>query len=317
MEQRERYESLYHATTQHLLVRDFQAAEESVLSLLKSRPRDNLEDDLLRYTDSFEDRLKGWTRSSEDAIKAYKLYAFVLTSKYTERLESTSASAQVAPGRLKSVFDEVVKTYDQDSDGGQLSSSTPETRLLRLHPSILQTVLLSLLKINSTYPCPYSESLPTQQRIDHPLHIARTTIERWLAELEEETIKSLSFPKRFITREKNRHKGKCPSIQVPNSSTNEGAKRVEDDWAWYTISERLGSMNKSYRAVLRTYVLEVLPRFEDWDLARDMILAGLFPRVEEQEVSRTYSRPVTIDLTGRRLIINGLAYISETAQETS
>jgi hypothetical protein len=298
MEQRERYESLYHATTQHLLVRNFQAAEESVLSLLKSRPRDDLEDQLSRYTDSFEDRLRGWTRPSEETIKAYKLYAFVLTSKYTEGLESTSTPTPVASYRLKSVFDEVIETYYQDSNQGQLSSSTAETRLLHLHPSILQTILLSLLKINSTHPCPYSESLPTQRRIEHPLHIARTTIERWLAELEEETIKTLSFPKRFITREKNRYQGKLPSTQTPISSTNDGAKRQEDDWAWYAISERLGSMNKSYRAVLRTYVLEVLPRFEDWDLARDMILAGLFPRVEEQEVSRPYRRLVTIDQTG-------------------
>ena len=285
MEQRERYESLYHATTQHLLVRDFQAAEDSVLLLLKSRPTDDLEDDLSRYIDPFEERLKGWTRSSEETIKAYKLYAFVLTSKYTEGLESTSAQAQVVSGRLKSVFDEVLKTYYQDSHTGQLDLSTPETRLLHLHPSILQTVLLSLLKINSTCPYSYSESLPTQRRTDHPLHVARITIERWLAELEEETIKTLSFPKRFITREKNRHKGSSPSTQMSSSSANDGFKRTEDDWAWYAISERLGSMNKSYRAVLRTYVLEVLPRFEDWDLARDMILAGLFPRVEEQEVS--------------------------------
>jgi hypothetical protein len=291
MEQRERYESLYHATTQHLLVRDFQAAEESVLSLLESRPRDDLEDDVSRYTDSFEDRLKVWTRSSE----AYKLYAFVLTSKYTEGLESTSNSAQSANGQLKSVFDRVIDTYYQDSHTGQINSPTSETRLLHLHPSILQTILLSLLKINSTYPYPYSESLPTLRRTDHPLHIARTMIERWLAELEEGAIKTLSFPKKFITRQKSKHKDATTSASTGSSGPSRVAKRTDDDWAWYAISERLGAMNKSYRVVLKTYVLEILPRFEDWDLARDMILAGLFPRVEEQEVSDHRSDSLRLD----------------------
>jgi hypothetical protein len=302
MEQRERYEALYHATTQHLLVRDFQAAEESVLSLLNSRPRDNdgeVEKQLVGYTETFEDRLRTWTRSSDETIQAYKLFAFVSTSKYTEGLEVGSAVVPPDTSGLKNVFDQVVENYHTDavqtvSSSSTSAGSTPETRLVHLHPSILQTILLSLLKINSTWPSPYSEGLSTRERTDHPLYIARMMVERWLAGLEEETIKSLSFPKKFISREKNRQReriqgntrnGLAESFHSEAGNPQRPDNDEDHDWAWYVISGRMVDMNKSYRAVLRTYVLEILPRFGDWELAREMILAGLFPRVEEQEVS--------------------------------
>ena len=303
MEQRERYESLYHATTQYLLVRDFKSAEDSVLSLLDSRPRDELEQKLIKYTDRFEPRLKRWARSSEDMIKAYKLYAFVLTSRHAERLESVQTGSSGASRDLKQVFDNVISTYETESavPGGGPDNGNSDPRLVDLHPSILQTILLSLLKLNTSYPVPYSESLPSTARSEHPLFIARTFIERWLAGLEEETIKTLSFPKKFIARCKaSTSSGSNGSVRgsgVPsrevltevlsNNTNTDGHDSADDDWAWYAISERLGGMNKSYRAVLRTYVLEILPRFGDWDLSRDMILAGLFPRAEEQEVCRT------------------------------
>lgn len=305
MEQRERYEALYHATTQYLLLRDFRNAEDAVLTLLNSRPRDveadGLEQKLVRCTEVFEERLKRWTRSSEDMIKAYKLYAFVLTSKHTERLEVSGSGSGAAAGNenLEDVFEGVIATYKKESDILDRPAGTARTesgsQVIHLHPSILQTILLSLLKLNSTYPIPYSESLSSSQRSEHPLHIARTFVERWLAALEEETIKTLSFPKKFIGRCKSRTSADIKSRSSPSEapSTSSSSSSATDDndndtdndeWAWYAISERLGGMNKAYRSVLRTYVLDILPRFGDWELSREMILAGLFPKAEEQEV---------------------------------
>lgn len=314
MEQRERYEALYHATTQYLLLRDFQNAEDAVLTLLNSRPRDvdayGLEQKLVRCTEPFEERLKRWTRSSEDMIKAYKLYAFVLTSKHTERLEVSGPGSGAAAGKenLEDVFEGVIATYKKESDIVEQSAKTAKSesgfQVIDLHPSILQTILLSLLKLNSTYPIPYSESLSSSQRSEHPLHIARTFVERWLAGLEEETIKTLSFPKKFIGRCKSRTStdiqsrpspSEAPSASSSSSSSNDNDNENDnDDWAWYAISERLGGMNKAYRSVLRTYVLDILPRFGDWELSREMILAGLFPKAEEQEVSPVQGRVILL-----------------------
>lgn len=316
MEQRERYEALYHATTQYLLLRDFRNAEDAVLTLLNSRPRDvdadGLEQKLVRCTEPFEERLKRWTRSSEDMIKAYKLYAFVLTSKHTERLEVSGLGSGAAAGKenLEDVFEGVIATYKKESDIVDRSAQTAKSKsesgsqVIHLHPSILQTILLSLLKLNSTYPIPYSESLSSSQRSKHPLHIARTFVERWLAGLEEETIKTLSFPKKFIGRCKSRTStdiqsrsspSEAPSVSSFSSSSNDNDNDNDnDDWAWYAISERLGGMNKAYRSVLRTYVLDILPRFGDWELSREMILAGLFPKAEEQEVSPVQGRVILL-----------------------
>lgn len=314
MEQRERYEALYHATTQYLLLRDFRNAEDAVLTLLNSRPRDvdanGLEQKLVRCTEPFEERLKRWTRSSEDMIKAYKLYAFVLTSKHTERLEVSGPGSGTAAGKenLEDVFEGVIATYKKESDildrPAVTARSESGSQVIHLHPSILQTILLSLLKLNSTYPIPYSESLSSSQRSEHPLHIARTFVERWLAGLEEETIKTLSFPKKFIGRCKSRTStdiqsrpspSEAPSASSSSSSSNDNDNENDnDDWAWYAISERLGGMNKAYRSVLRTYVLDILPRFGDWELSREMILAGLFPKAEEQEVSPVQGRVILL-----------------------
>lgn len=317
MEQRERYEALYHATTQYLLLRDFRNAEDAVLTLLDSRPRDveadGLEKKLVRCTEVFEERLKRWTRSSEDMIKAYKLYAFVLTSKHTERLEvsgSGSGSGSAAgKEKLEDVYEGVIATYKKESDildrPAVTARSDSGSQVIHLHPSILQTILLSLLKLNSTYPIPYSESLSSSQRSEHPLHIARSFVERWLAGLEEETIKTLSFPKKFIGRCRSRASAdvlsRSSSSEAPSTSSSSSSATDDnvndndnDDWAWYAISERLGGMNKAYRSVLRTYVLDILPRFGDWELSREMILAGLFPKAEEQEVSPVQGRVILL-----------------------
>jgi hypothetical protein len=333
MEQRERYEALYHATTQYLLLRDFRNAEDAVLTLLNSRPRDvdanGLEQKLIRCTEPFEERLKRWTRSSEDMIKAYKLYAFVLTSKHTERLEVSGPGSGTTAGKenLEDVFEGVIATYKEESDildrPAATAKSESGSRVIHLHPSILQTILLSLLKLNSTYPTPYSESLSSSQRSEHPLHIARTFVERWLAGLEEETIKTLSLPKKFIGRCKSRtstdiqsrsSSSEAPSASSSSLSSNDNENENDnDDWVWYAISERLGGMNKAYRSVLRTYVLDILPRFGDWELSREMILAGLFPKAEEQEVSRLPGHIISSLVFADR--IRSIVVCIETAQK--
>lgn len=312
MEQRERYESLYTATTQHLLVRDFDSAGSCVLDLLSSRPEEAIEREVEKLTDEWEERLKRWTRSSEDAIKAYKLYAFVIGSKHGEGLEavnrsssSTFDSTRTGSFNLKNVFDEVISAYSTESSppGRRTnpSDNTPE-----LHPSILQTILLSLLKLSTSYPYAYSDSLSAEAREGHPLAIARGFVERWLAGLEEDCVKALSFPKKFLTRFKasnamarsydHNHRASNNNNNDPDGRNNTSSESIStststststesEEWTYYTLSLRLSGMNKSYRSLLKTYVLEILPRFGDWELSREMILQGLFPRAEEQEVS--------------------------------
>jgi len=225
-------------------------------------------------------------------------------------LEVSGPGSGAAAGKenLEDVFEGVIATYKKESDIVDRFAKTAKSesgfQVIHLHPSILQTILLSLLKLNSTYSIPYSESLSSSQRSEHPLHIARTFVERWLAGLEEETIKTLSFPKKFIGRCKSRTStdiqsrpspSEAPSASSSSSSSNDNDNENDnDDWAWYAISERLGGMNKAYRSVLRTYVLDILPRFGDWELSREMILAGLFPKAEEQEVSPDQGRVILL-----------------------
>lgn len=203
---------------------------------------------------------------SEERTKAYKLWVFVLVSKYTESIASNGEET----GHSNGSFSKITETYQKEhSDPTQAGPSSP------IHPSILHTILLSLLKIHSSSPTPYSDSLPAQTRQAHPLFMARQEVEKWLTGLEEDTIDRLSNPRRHKPHHSVNGNGNG------NVASSSGKKGIEDDWV---LVQGLTALSKGYKHVLKTYVLEILPRFEDWELSREMILGGLFPKAEEQEV---------------------------------
>lgn len=281
MEQRERFERLYHTTTQHLLVRDFTAAKQSVLALLDSSLPDTTtqakptedDDEQASFTACLStlpsSRVQAWAQVPDDRIKAYKLYTFVLASKY----EAGLAAHPDRPRPPQSLLDQVLEAYRRSnsdhSEHGSRHSDNDDTCAI-LHPAVLQTVLLSLLKINSIYPTAYSDALPPSIRKSHPLSLARQAVEVWLTGLDESTVQLLSRPRRTIRQVMSQD-----STHIPKRST---------EYAWQALTTTLTtSLAKSYRAILKVYVLEVLPRYEDWETSRDMIIGGLFPRVDEQE----------------------------------
>jgi hypothetical protein len=265
MEERERYERLYHSTTQHLLTRDFQAAESTVLSLLSTSTVP--EDRITHHVHGLPRTIQGWLKMSEERIKAYKLWVFVLVSKYTESIASNGEET----GHSNGLFSKITETYQKEHlEDTQAGSNSP------IHPSILHTILLSLLKIHSSSPKPYSDSLPAQTRQAHPLFMARQEVEKWLTGLEEDTIDRLSNPRK--------HKPHHAVNGNGSAASSSGKKGMEDDWV---LVQGLTALSKGYKHLLKTYVLEILPRFEDWELSREMILGGLFPKAEEQEVSHS------------------------------
>lgn len=283
MEQRERYEQLYHATTQYLLVRDFDAAEETVLSLLQARPPSEIKDDSLLYSSQrkwtgISNRLVSWIQVEEDRVKAYKLYTFVLASKWTGWLES-NPSERDQEQTLQALFRKVVETFDQDlevsSSQNGSSSSSPislgQSKNSHLHPSILQTILLSLLKINLSQPIPSTAAHPS-----YPLILARDFFEIWLEGLSENDLDTISLRRVPSTTASN-------NLVSPRRHSSHSHRHASGHDTIQKCPPELAALNKNYRALLKIYILDILPRFEEWDLSREMILGGMIHRAEEQE----------------------------------
>lgn len=185
---------------------------------------------------------------------------------------------------------------------GPGSAGEPTTSILNLPPSLLLTFLLACIKISTSTTSSGSSSSPTSQHEESSIPFARKLFEDWLAVLPDEALYALSQARPMRTpRKSGRQTLKAPldastsSLSASASSANSGNQSDTSPSASTVIVDApseddqdrsmLLQFKKDYLRLVEVYVLEVLPRQDDWDIASDFIMGDFVMGAKRKEVS--------------------------------
>jgi hypothetical protein len=181
------------------------------------------------------------------------------------------------------------------------SSDETTSLVLALPPSLLLTFLLACLKISSSSdPNTRSSSTQTTSRGEESaIPFARKLFEDWLAVLPDESLYALAQARPMRTPRKSVPRtapldtstsSLASSVSSPNtgneSSSSPSASMVMVDTPSEDDSDRslLLQFKKDYLRLVEVYVLEVLPRQDDWDIASDFIMGDFVMGAKRKEV---------------------------------
>jgi hypothetical protein len=192
--------------------------------------------------------------------------------------------------------------------GHNKNAGNPENtapRVLALPPSLLLTFLLACLKISSSdtsgrSPAPQSSSRDEESAIP----FARKLFEDWLAILPDEALYALAQARPMRTPRKSASARTAPQapLETSVSSVASGASSINNgnqssaspsssmvlvDTPSEDDQDRslLLQFKKDYLRLIEVYVLEVLPRQGDWDIASDFIIGDFVMGAKRREVS--------------------------------
>ncbi|KAJ9109733.1 hypothetical protein QFC19_001963 [Naganishia cerealis] len=189
----------------------------------------------------------------------------------------------------------------QDKSTG--NPNAPNTAVLDLPPSLLLTFLLACIKISSSADAATKGPTNTQlssRTTQDAISFARKLFEDWLAVLPDESLYALSQARPLRTPRKARK----PSVKAPLesstsslgssiSSINAGNTSDSSPSASTVLVETPSSddqdrsfllqFKKDYLRLVEVYVLEVLPRQDDWDIASDFIMGEFVMGAKRKE----------------------------------
>ncbi|KAJ9109108.1 hypothetical protein QFC21_000436 [Naganishia friedmannii] len=190
-------------------------------------------------------------------------------------------------------------TAAQNKSAGNLSA--PSTAVLDLPPSLALTFLLACIKISSS--ADGTSKTPTAQfprANQDAISFARKLFEDWLAVLPDESLYALSQARPQRTPRKPRKTtAKLPleasmsSLASSTSSVNVGNMSDASASASTVLVEAPSSddqdrsillqFKKDYLRLVEVYVLEILPRQDDWDIASDFIMGEFVMGAKRKE----------------------------------
>lgn len=194
---------------------------------------------------------------------------------------------------------------NQSKGAGAIEESTPT--VLNLPPSLLLTFLLACIKIStSSEPASRSSSTLAARQEESAIPFARKLFEDWLAVLPDESLYALSQARPMRTPRKTRKPvAKAPldtstsSLASSVSSLNAGNQSDSSPSASTVLVETpseddqdrsiLLQFKKDYLRLVEVYVLEVLPRQDDWDIASDFVMGDFVMGAKRKEVSDIHS----------------------------
>lgn len=302
------FESTYHhfytTSTSNLLLRNFPAAYDNAQSLLLLCSKSSLQSDELQTV------WERWASVREEQIKAVKLNITVLTSIYIDAITNIGRPSLNQAGKaenysvvLSELLSRLIKgSLNKEKVGSlvnhlvtsttsSLNPSTPSAssisqspHLSALSPPLLETLLLSLLKLSSSLPSTIASRKPkssSSKTLEADfLERGRTLFEDWLAQIQsdlsDEDLDALYHPRRHHESES------LSSSTASHPSSSASSHPVSSPSPTATV------LSKAYKSSLRLYVLEFLPRLGEWELAREIVCGGLVRGAGEKEVSLTF-----------------------------
>jgi hypothetical protein len=192
-------------------------------------------------------------------------------------------------------------TSTQNKPIGNLN--TPSTAVLDLPPSLVLTFLLASIKISSSADTTSKTSTAQPSRVNQDaISFARKLFEDWLAVLPDESLYALSQARPQRTPRKPRKSSAKVPLETSTSSLGSSTSSVNTG----NISDASASgstvlveapssddqdrsillqFKKDYLRLVEVYVLEILPRQDDWDIASDFIMAEFVMGAKRKEVS--------------------------------
>lgn len=194
----------------------------------------------------------------------------------------------------------------QNKNAGNSGDNT--SPVLALPPSLLLTFLLACLKISSSSdPATRSSSAPhaSARGEESAIPFARKLFEDWLAILPDEALYALAQARPMRTPRKSTAAARqsapeapldtstssvASSVSSPNSgnqsSSSPSASMVLVDTPSEDDQDRslLLQFKKDYLRLVEVYVLEVLPRQDDWDIASDFVMGDFVMGAKRKEV---------------------------------
>lgn len=194
---------------------------------------------------------------------------------------------------------------------GAREDTTPS--VLALPPSLLLTFLLACLKISSSDASARSSasSQSSSRDQDSAIPFARKLFEDWLAILPDESLYALAQARPIRTPRKSasqvRAAAQAPldtsvsSMASSVSSINNGNQAAASPSSSMVLVDTpseddqdrslLLQFKKDYLRLVEVYVLEVLPRQDDWDIASDFIMGDFVMGAKRKEVCRHFPGP--------------------------
>ncbi|KAJ9125478.1 hypothetical protein QFC22_000439 [Naganishia vaughanmartiniae] len=190
-------------------------------------------------------------------------------------------------------------TAVQTKSAGNTSSHS--TAVLDLPPSLVLTFLLACIKISSSTDAASETSTAQPLRgNEDAISFARKLFEDWLAVFPDECLYALSQARPQRTPCKPRKSGvrvpleaSTSSLASSTSSVNTGNISDTSASASTVLVEALSSddqdrsfllqFKKDYLRLVEVYVLEILPRQDDWDIASDFIMGEFVMGAKRKE----------------------------------
>ena len=197
-----------------------------------------------------------------------------------------------------------------NKNAGNQENTTPS--VLALPPSLLLTFLLACLKISSSDASARSSAPQSSSRDqDSAIPFARKLFEDWLAILPDEALYALAQARPTRTPRRStsaaRAAAQAPldtsvsSMASSVSSTNNGNQSASSPSSSMVLVDTpseddqdrslLLQFKKDYLRLVEVYVLEVLPRQDDWDIASDFIMGDFVMGAKRKEVCRLFPGP--------------------------
>lgn len=236
------------------------------------------------YPQTPSNPISAWIKTPELHIKSLKLFITIYTSLIIDQLAGNSAHQQILPilqiqnrsdGRidkstLNTCIDALIReTIHHTSPSSALSSSSQpshtkaEIILSALPPSLLETLLLSILKLSISLPSNSSGNSGVKAILDK----GRGISEDYLAELSSSPV------------------GGDVVDQLLSSSSNTQSRSLRSSTHFQAGDPEIHGHSKALQNCIKLYILEFLPRLGEWELAREVVLGGGMVKKSGMEVS--------------------------------
>ncbi len=292
---------LYTTTTRHLLLRRYTLATTTLSQLLSALPNpppliSHLETSSTTTSSwsdlgSHSDLITGWDQVDTWTLKSLKLAMTVYVSMFLTakegRLEEEQEQEEgnidnqvgriVREGSAKELINHILVICLQhitiSSTPAQQPTSLSELDISPLPPSLITTLTLASLKID------------TPQSISS----ARDMLETWLGQIPDEIIHLWSSGKsRHLASSVNTDMSSS-QISTSSSSSSNASQPTPPPPPPSSKHTSSGQDHKAaYHSLIELYVLQLLPRMGDWDIAMDWLGNDQSLGSRRKEVGRFY-----------------------------